>query len=117
MIREGIQEDKFYQRLKGAITRCDNALEISFMRPADDVYGKDIDLTARLLDEAAEGEIIMNERYFLEATRFYETQNHYEAEDEFAFFQGVEGPWTQNIRGFSEPLELYKLRVKRDTGV
>ena len=32
MIREGIREDKFYQRLKGAITRCDNALEISFIK-------------------------------------------------------------------------------------
>jgi hypothetical protein len=48
---------------KIAVAYCRDAYEITFLRVTNDIYGKDIDLTARLMGLALDGEIIMNEGF------------------------------------------------------
>lgn len=48
---------------KAAIAHCKDAYRVTFVPGTEDIYGKDIDLSARLLSVAQPGEIIMNERF------------------------------------------------------
>jgi hypothetical protein len=58
-----VQEENknIFRPTKAAITYCQDAYDITFIKDTQDFYGKDIDLAARLLSKANEGEILMNE--------------------------------------------------------
>jgi class 3 adenylate cyclase len=56
-------QDQFLN-CKVAIHYCTDAYNISFFRGANDFYGKDIDLTARLMQVTAENRIVMSEKFF-----------------------------------------------------
>lgn len=96
-----------YLPVKAAITRCNEAYEISFMRPGPDVYGKDIDLTARLLSIAGEGEIVMNEAFHGVLHAQYSTCGN---RDQFPGMIQIQGPWTTTFKGFSKPVTVFKWR-------
>lgn len=57
-----VQEDNktVFRPTKAAITYCQDAYDLTFIRDTQDIYGKDIDLTARLRSNAREGELLMN---------------------------------------------------------
>ena len=91
---------------KVAITYCRNVYEVSFLEGARDVYGKDIDRTARLSSMAQDGQILMNEP-FVEQVRFL-----YQAscvKHEFPDVRGIRGPDQEQIKGFTDPVNVYKL--------
>jgi len=56
-------DDPHFKPVKISVAFCTNAYEISFVNNTPDIYGKDIDLTARLLSLASSNEIIMNEKF------------------------------------------------------
>ncbi len=93
--------------LKVAVCHCSAVLEISFLREAEDVYGKDIDLTARLLAIATEGEVVMNEGFWTLVNAQYKACTG--QEEQFPCFKRIQGPWSQKIKGFSKPQPIYKL--------
>ena len=103
---------KLFLPVRAAVTRCSEAYEISFMRSGDDVYGKDIDLTARLLDMASEGEIVMNDAFHQVLQGQYEVCGN---KHEFQVVERIKGPWTVQFRGFSDPVRVFKVRAHRAT--
>jgi class 3 adenylate cyclase len=55
--------DLFF-RCKVGIHYCTDVYNISFFRGANDYYGADIDLTARLMYKSVEDRIVLSERFF-----------------------------------------------------
>jgi class 3 adenylate cyclase len=56
-------QEKFLN-CKVAIHHCSEAYNISFFRGANDFYGKEIDLTARLMLKTTENRIVMSESFY-----------------------------------------------------
>jgi class 3 adenylate cyclase len=52
---------------KVAIHYCTEVYNISFFEGADDYYGSDIDLTARLMTKSIENRIVLSERFYTKA--------------------------------------------------
>jgi class 3 adenylate cyclase len=107
MLREKKAEPNLYPPVRVAVCRCSGVLEISFMRPGDDVFGKEIDLTARLLALAAEGEVVMNEEFRNIVRQQFERCGGQGGQ--FVCVERIQGPWSQKIKGFSKPQTIYKL--------
>jgi len=106
MFAQAKQESEYFHPVKLAVCRCSDVFEISFMRQGEDVYGKDIDLTARLLALAGEGEVLMNEEF-----RNIVGENYANCanKDQFECVERIQGPWSQKIKGFDKPVTIYKL--------
>jgi hypothetical protein len=84
---------------------CRQAYEITFIQGVPDIYGKDIDLTSRLLALAACREIVMNEEM---ACRI---RSEYEASGDCRRFDGarkIAGPFPKKFKGFRESVGVYK---------
>jgi len=107
MIRESEAKPELFSPLKAAVCRCSGVFEIVFMRPGDDVYGKHIDLTARLVALASEGEVLMNADFRDLVCEQYEGSRG--QEDQFRCVTRIQGPWSQKLKGFSKPETIYKL--------
>ncbi len=56
--------DEMYMKCKVSIHYCEDAYNITFFQGYDDYYGKDIDITARLLTKAKENSIIFSEKFY-----------------------------------------------------
>ena len=95
-----------FGRSKIAVTYCQDAYEITFLKGTNDIYGKDIDLTARLMGLAGEGEILMNESF---VDRVREVYNASPLQREFPDVQKIVGPWPQSFKGFGGYVNAYKL--------
>ncbi len=94
--------------VKGAFTKCQDVYDITFSADSrNDVYGKDIDLTARLIAVARRGEIIMNASFYedLKAASGLGSAE----EKNRSLFERIQGPWAQEIRGFVNPVTIFKL--------
>jgi class 3 adenylate cyclase len=106
-VRRGVQPE-----LHVAICLCQDAYEVTFVKGVDDIHGKDVDLTARLLKEAGPQEIVMNEEFYLEARCVFlnwrEAGNVRRPDDGYEQFANVQGPWTKSFRGFKAPVDIYK---------
>ena len=107
MLRETKLKPELFPPVKVAVCRCSGVLEISFMRQGEDVYGKDIDLTARLLALAGEGEVVMNVGFWNLVREQYEKCRG--QEDQFQCVKRIQGPWSQKIKGFSKVQPIHKL--------
>jgi class 3 adenylate cyclase len=92
-----------------AVASCESAYEVTFVKGTDDIHGKDIDLAARLLKEAGPQELVMNDAFHTEAKVVF-LNSHPNRHEEF---KNVQGPWTKSIKGFKEPLDIYKWRSRR----
>lgn len=101
-----VVEKRYHKReVRVAAVFCEkDAYEITFVEGVNDVYGKDIDLAARLLKKANPQELVMNEAFFLKAKNLFERSNKPEHRE----FGKVVGPWPENLKGFQEPELLYK---------
>lgn len=99
--------DRLFCPIKAAAVRGE-AYEITFLRGREDVYGKDIDLTARLLSHANPHEIVMN-ALFESALRdaFAAIGN----QDQFPEVSRISGPTFENLRGFAQPVEVYRCQL------
>ncbi len=99
-------DKQYFSEVKTAAAYCTEAYDITFLRDVPDIYGKDIDLTARLLSVAQSGEIIMNEPFVnMVRARYARIVN----KDQFPEVERIVGPWPQRFKGFSEIVDIYKL--------
>jgi class 3 adenylate cyclase len=97
-----------YLPFKIALVQCVEAYEINFFDDRNDIYGKEIDLTARLLNLASDGEFLFNDlvqeslraRMALDGSKAYHQ----------SWFSAIQGPWAQQVKGFANPVQIYKYR-------
>lgn len=54
-----------YLNCKVAIHHCTEVYNITFFKGANDYYGSDIDLTARLMTKSIESRIVLSERFYI----------------------------------------------------
>jgi class 3 adenylate cyclase len=95
-----------------AVTWCEDTYEVTFVKGIEDVHGKDIDLAARLVKEEGPQELVMNEAFYLRAEcdflNWRSAGNVRKPEDGYEQFANVQGPWTKRLKGFRQPLNIYK---------
>ncbi len=99
-------EELHFKDVKISVTYCSNVYDITFIENTKDVYGKDIDLTARLLSIASSKEIIMNEEF---VKRLKESYNRIGNKEQFPEVDLIVGPWPQKFKGFKQSISVYKL--------
>jgi len=56
---------EMFLRCKVSIHYCTEVYNITFFKDANDYYGRDIDLTARLMTKAVENRIVLSEKFFV----------------------------------------------------
>jgi len=98
--------DPLFCEVKVGATYCTDAYELTFIKGTYDVYGKGIDLAARLLSRAESRELLMNEPFAQQIRQEFETIDNKQA---FSDVRRVVGPWPEQIRGFSRAVNIYKL--------
>ena len=98
--------DPLYTAVKVAIAYCESAYRLSFLPGTEDVYGKDIDLTARLLSKACPRDVIMNETFVNMVKESLRTKGS--NRDQFAEVNRIEGPFPTQLAGFAAPVNIFK---------
>lgn len=103
---------KIQPEVHAAISWCQDAYEVTFVDGADDIHGKDIDLTARLLKEAGPQELVMNDAFYMMAKRIFcswrDAGNRRGNQHPLNEIANVQGPWAKPLKGFKKPLAIYK---------
>lgn len=100
------EADPLFREVKISAVYCRHAYEITFIPGTEDVYGKDIDLTMRLLAKAGSREIMMNEGFVDQVRANYAVASHPE---QYQQVQRIVGPWPETMKGFAEQVLIYKL--------
>jgi hypothetical protein len=85
---------------------CRHAFELTFVENAHDIYGKDIDLTSRLLGFAGAREIVMNAGF---VERVQEIYSRLSGKEEYPEVEKIFGPLPQAIKGFKEHIAIFKV--------
>lgn len=100
--------EPYLRHVKIGAAYCKNAYDISFIKNAPDIYGKDIDLTARLASLAGSKEIIMNSDFVehIRAGYGYEKTGN---KAQFKEVKEIVGPWPVMLKGFENYVNIYKL--------
>ncbi len=93
---------------KVAIHYCADVYNISFLKDANDYYGRDIDLTARLMGKAMPHFIVMSEEFYKRADEDYQRAH---AHTGSAWFQQVSQPYSENFKGVPHATEYRILEV------
>lgn len=99
------KDEHVFGRTKIAVARCEHAYDVTFQEGVPDIYGKDIDLTARLLAVALEQEIIMNEAFTQQIQAEYKAAPQLSSPD----VPRIVGPWQYRMKGFADLVSVYKL--------
>jgi class 3 adenylate cyclase len=99
------EPDPVYERVKAAVANCTDAYPLTFVKGREDIYGKDIDLTARLLTRANPRDVVMNEP-FVEKVKAARDQL---GDDQCPEVRRIVGPWPERFKGFNHPVPIYKL--------
>lgn len=99
------KDEHVFGRTKIAVARCEHAYDVTFQKGVSDIYGKDIDLTARLLEVALEQEIIMNEPFAQQIQAEYKAAPQLSSPD----VRRIVGPWQYDMKGFADLVSVYKL--------
>lgn len=98
-------DEPYFKPVKIGAAFCREAYEITFMRDYPDIYGKDIDLTARLLSKAESQEIIMNTEFVERVRRNY---SQIANQHQFPDVPRINGPVLERFRGFRNKVEIFK---------
>src|SRR3989338_2952552 len=100
------EADRLFKPIKIGAARCMDVFAMTFLSNTNDYYGRDIDLTARLLSQASESELVINEQFRdIIMTRYNETGN----KEQFASVKCLQGPWPVMLKGFDSYINIYKL--------
>jgi len=94
------------KEVKIGATFCSEAYDITFVPDSTDIYGKDIDLTARLSSLAESQEIMMNFAFVEKVKEEYEKSGKSLSYSEV---EQIKGPWPTKISGFKEYQNIYKV--------
>lgn len=103
--------EPYFKKVKIGVTYCKEAYEITFIKDNKDIYGKDIDLTARLASIAENQEIIMNSDFVKKVRDEYDKIS---SKHQFPDVPKIIGPWPQKFKGFKDKVEIFKT-VGRET--
>ena len=100
----------FVKEVKAAMAYCEDSYYITFVAENSvDYYGKDIDLTARLLAKASAREVVMNEECYRRLLdRYGRTGNN----EQFPEVTEIIGPETEHLKGFRTGIPIYRLPNK-----
>lgn len=96
----GATIDQITLRTKAAIHYCIDSYNITY-NTANDYYGNDIDLTARLMKKSEENKIVISERYYQKVSA--------EASE---FLKNSSVKLKENFKGISEPVEYRIMTVQ-----
>ncbi|MCK4815575.1 hypothetical protein KA005_07390 [bacterium] len=97
--------EPYFKKIKIGVTYCKEAYNITFIKDNKDIYGKDIDLTARLASIAESQEIIMNSDFVKKIRDEYDKILN---KHQFPDVPKIVGPWPQKFKGFKDKVEIFK---------
>jgi hypothetical protein len=102
------EDEAAFGKTKAAVAYCSDAYEVTFQKGTEDIYGKDIDLTARLASTACKGEIIMNEPFVERLHADSKVSSISPADSDVS---KITGPQRTRFKGFEEDVNVYKLPI------
>lgn len=88
---------------KVAIHYCTDAYNITFLEGANDYYGKDIDLTARLTSKAKANRIVLSETFYQKVRKDY---NQKYASNTDCVMTGISGKYLEDFKGVPDSTEF-----------
>lgn len=96
---------KEHLRCKVAIHYCEEVYNITFFKGYNDYYGKDIDLTARLLSKAKENKIVISESFY---QKVLQDLNNQEMDSDSEYVKYVSDKYIEDFKGvpYSTPFRL-----------
>lgn len=100
--------EPYLREVKIGVAYCQQAYDITFIKDTIDIYGKDIDLTSRLLSVANSKEIIMNNEFVEQIRKEYDTIGN---KNQFEEVPLIVGPWPQQFKGFKKSVNIYKIVI------
>lgn len=95
--------DGVFLQCKVGIHYCTEVYNITFLEGANDYYGQDIDLTARLASKAKPNRIVMSEVFYEKVKADYNSK--YKDLKNTAFDR-ISGKYFEDFRGVPNPTEL-----------
>jgi class 3 adenylate cyclase len=101
--------DGLFLPCKVAIHYCTWAYNISFLEGANDYYGKDIDLTARLTSKAKPNRIVLSEQFYQKVVCDVE-KKHQDVFD--SVIEKVSGKYLEDFKGVPTPTEYRIIDVE-----
>jgi class 3 adenylate cyclase len=99
-------QDLFY-KCKVGIHYCTEVFNITFFEGVNDYYGKDIDLSARLMSKAYENRIVMSEAFYEKALT-----DHKKMQEPASFINKISGLYTETFKGVPQSVNYRILHVK-----
>lgn len=94
---------------KVAIHYCTEAYNITFLEGANDYYGKDIDLTARLTSKAKANRIVLSEVFYKKAITDYEEKY---SESMHRAMDQISEKYIEDFKGIPHPTEYRIIDVE-----
>lgn len=101
--------EPYLRDVKIGAAYCKKVYDITFIKNSTDIYGKEIDLTARLASFAGRKELLMNGDFVERIRACYETTGN---KENFKEVQEIIGPWPAMFKGFNNYVNIYKLIKK-----
>ncbi len=101
--------DGLFLHCKVAIHYCTDVYNISFLEGANDYYGRDIDLTARLTSKAKANRIVMSEDFYRKVKKdFREKYSNIQA----SVLEKTSGKYLEDFKGLPSPTEFRIIEVE-----
>ncbi len=99
---------KVHMRCKVAIHYCEEVYNITFFKGYNDYYGKDIDLTARLLSKAKENKIVISESFYQKVLQDLKNQGMAQNSE---YLKYVSDKYIEDFKGvpYSTPFRLLNI--------
>ena len=98
--------DDVFMKCKVAIHYCEDVYNITFFKGYDDYYGKDIDITARLLSKAKENTIVISDVFYQKVINdLSETGKPIDT----GCLTNISGKYIEDFKGVPFPLQFRRL--------
>jgi len=94
--------EELFMPCKVAIHYCTEVYNITFLEGANDYYGLDIDLTARLTSKARANRIVMSEAFYQKVLHDFEEKY---SNMPHTSFHKISGKYLEDFKGIPDPAE------------
>jgi class 3 adenylate cyclase len=94
---------------KVAMHYCTDVYNITFLKDYNDYYGKDIDLTARLMSKSGRNRIVFSEAFYRKAKANLLELN---LDEKNTCLNDISGPIAENFKGIPFPVEYRVLQIE-----
>jgi len=101
------EKEELFRDVKASIVFCRSAYAIAFVRQTSDIYGKEIDLAARLLAKAKARQVIMSKSFYEALKRGYKKYGDGLQVPEFSEIDEV----SYQLKGFRGRQTAYKITL------